>query len=83
MTMSAIEALTNAAVGLVVSWAITFLALPLWGLQPSAMQAGGITGMYFVVSLQPNGEWLTNGAKLTMGNGPSGDGRVATALLAR
>jgi hypothetical protein len=50
MTMSAIEALTNAAVGLVVSWAITFLALPLWGLQPSAMQAGGITGMYFVVS---------------------------------
>jgi hypothetical protein len=50
MTWSAIEALTNAAVGLFVSWAVTYWALPLWGYSPSAAHAGGITAMYFVIS---------------------------------
>ncbi len=44
------EALTNATVGLVVSWAITYYALPMWGLAPSATASAGITGMYFFVS---------------------------------
>jgi len=48
--MSAIEALTNATVGLLVSWVVTYLALPLWGLQPSPADAAGITVFYFVVS---------------------------------
>jgi len=48
--MSAIEALTNAAIGLLVSYAVTYLALPLWGLTPSLSQSAGITAMYFVVS---------------------------------
>ena len=50
MRLSAIEALCNAVVGLFVSWAITFYALPLWGLTPSASASLGITGMYFVIS---------------------------------
>ena len=48
--ISAVEALTNAAVGLVISWAITFYALPLWGLTPSASASAGITATYFVIS---------------------------------
>jgi len=47
---SGAEALTNAAVGLVVSWAVTFWALPMWGLEPSATDAAWITGLYFAVS---------------------------------
>lgn len=47
---SLIEALTNAAVGLLLSWAITYLALPLWGLHPSAAASAQITGVYFLVS---------------------------------
>ena len=35
---------------LAVSWAITFYALPLWGLAPSASASLGITACYFVVS---------------------------------
>lgn len=50
MKASAIEALCNAIIGLAVSWAITFYALPLWGLQPSASASAGITAMYFVIS---------------------------------
>lgn len=49
-TLSAIEALCNAVIGLLVSWAVTFYALPLWGLEPTAGAAAGITGTYFVVS---------------------------------
>lgn len=45
------EALTNAAVGLLFSWAVTYIALPLWGLEPSAGDAVGITAMYFFVSM--------------------------------
>jgi len=50
VAMSAIEALTNATVGLLVSWVVTYLALPIWGLQPSPADAAGITAFYFVVS---------------------------------
>lgn len=50
MRLSAVEALTNAVVGLFVSWLVTLHALPLWGLEPSPLQAGGITAMYFVIS---------------------------------
>lgn len=48
--MSALEALTNATIGLLVSWAVTYWALPLWGLTPSPVEAGGITAMYFLIS---------------------------------
>lgn len=48
--IDAAEALTNALVGLVVSWAITYWVLPLWGLHPSASVSAGITATYFVVS---------------------------------
>lgn len=50
MTLSALEALCNAVVGLIVSWAVTYYALPLWGLTPSASAAASITGLYFIVS---------------------------------
>ena len=48
--MSALEALCNAAAGLVVSWLVTYYALPLWGLAPSASASAGITATYFCVS---------------------------------
>lgn len=48
--MSVIEAFLNAVVGLAMSWAVTYWALPLWGLSPTAAEAGGITAMYFVLS---------------------------------
>lgn len=48
--MAALEALTNATLGLIISWAITFYALPLWGLEPSAVQSISITATYFCVS---------------------------------
>jgi hypothetical protein len=44
------ESLTNAVIGLAVSWAITYLALPLWGLHPSAAQSAAITALYFGIS---------------------------------
>lgn len=47
---SAVEALTNAVIGLGMSWAITFYALPLWGLTPSASASAGITATYFFIS---------------------------------
>jgi len=50
MKIDAIEALCNALVGLVVSWAATYWLLPMWGLQPSASASAGITGMFFVLS---------------------------------
>jgi hypothetical protein len=49
--LSAIEALANAFVGLLVSWAFTFWALPVFGLQPSPMDAVWITACYFMLSL--------------------------------
>ena len=48
--MSALEALTNATVGLVVSWLLTLHALPLWGYTPGPAAAASITAMYFVAS---------------------------------
>lgn len=48
--MSALEALCNATVGLMVSWAVTFFLLPIWGLTPSAGQSAAITAMYFGIS---------------------------------
>ena len=48
--MSALEALTNATIGLLVSWGVTYWCLPWWGLQPSAKASLGITAFYFAVS---------------------------------
>lgn len=48
--LSAVEALLNASVGLLVSWVATYTLLPLWGFSPSAGQSLGITGMFFVLS---------------------------------
>ena len=48
--MIATDALCNAVIGLLVSWAVTFFLLPLWGLTPSAGQSAGITAMYFWIS---------------------------------
>lgn len=45
MTVSALEALANAAIGLVVSWAATLLVL---GYSPA--QSAAITAMFFVLS---------------------------------
>lgn len=46
----ATEALCNAVIGLIVSWVVTYYALPIWGLTPSASASAGITAMYFVIS---------------------------------
>jgi hypothetical protein len=46
----ATEAVVNATVGLAVSWAFTFVALPLWGLHPTAADATGITAAFFALS---------------------------------
>lgn len=48
--MSALEAFANAAIGLLISWAVTFFLLPFWGLTPSAGQSAGITLVYFGIS---------------------------------
>lgn len=48
--MDGIEAFANAALGLVVSWCVTFFVLPMWGLTPSAAASAGITAMYFSIS---------------------------------
>ncbi len=50
MRLSVIEALANAVIGLLVSWAVTFGLLPLWGYYPSAAESAGITAMYFFIS---------------------------------
>lgn len=48
--IDATEALCNAAIGLVVSWAGVYWLLPLWGLTPSATASVGITAMFFGLS---------------------------------
>lgn len=48
--MKAIEALTNAVIGLVVSWLATLYLLPFWGFHASPAQSAGITGMFFGLS---------------------------------
>jgi hypothetical protein len=46
-----VESLLNAVIGLLVSWAATFFALPwLFGIAPSAGQSAGIVGLFFVLS---------------------------------
>ena len=65
--IDAIEALANAIIGLVVSWAVTYLALPLWGLTPSPVDAAAITGTYFVVSFLR--AWAIRFAFRRFGNG--------------
>lgn len=49
--ISMIEALTNAAVGLAVSWMATFYLLPIFfNISPTATQSIGITAMFFGLS---------------------------------
>ncbi len=48
--LDAVEALTNASIGLVVSWAATYTLMPMWGLTPSASASAGITAMFFALS---------------------------------
>jgi hypothetical protein len=46
-----VEAAANATVGLIVSWAVTYFALPLlFGLAPSAGQSAAITALFFGIS---------------------------------
>ena len=47
---SVIEAATNLAVGMAISWALTFLVLPWWGFEPTPGQAIEITAVYTVAS---------------------------------
>lgn len=49
--MSFVEAKANAIVGLLVSWLFTFFCLPLFGLEPSALEATWITACYFILSM--------------------------------
>ena len=50
MRLSALEAICNAVIGLLVSWGVTYWGLPLLGLTPSVSASAGITGFYFMVS---------------------------------
>lgn len=46
-----LEAVANAAIGLAISWGVTFYLLPpLFGIAPSAGQAAGITALFFATS---------------------------------
>jgi hypothetical protein len=47
---SASEALANAFIGLLVSWAATYYFFPFWGLEPSKTQAVEIVLFFFVLS---------------------------------
>ena len=48
--MDLAEALTNAVVGLFVSWAATYALLPIWGLHPAVGASAGITLTFFALS---------------------------------
>lgn len=50
MSLDTIEAAANAGIGLLVSWAATYMLLPLWGLHPSASVSAGVTGLFFALS---------------------------------
>lgn len=52
--LDAAESATNAAVGLVLSVAVTYTALPLFGLYPSLSASVGITAMFTAVSFARN-----------------------------
>jgi len=47
---SAIEAVANVAIGMAVSWLVTYYVLPVWGLKPSPVDAAAITLVYSIVS---------------------------------
>ena len=48
--MSSLEAITNAVCGLAISWVFTFYGLPIFGIEPDAIQATWITASYFFLS---------------------------------
>ena len=48
--MSFIEAAASTFVGFCVSWALTFFVLPIWGFEPTAHDAAGITAVYTIAS---------------------------------
>lgn len=48
--MSAIEAAISTAIGFGVSWALTWLVLPLWGFEPSVGASLQITAIYTAAS---------------------------------
>ena len=45
------ESLVNLGLGLLVSWLLTFWALPAWGLEPSVGQAAEISILFALASL--------------------------------
>jgi hypothetical protein len=47
---SLIEVAANLAAGIVISWLLTFYALPAFGLRPSVSEAGVITLIYTLAS---------------------------------
>ena len=52
LTDSALEAIANTAIGFIGSWLLTFVALPLIGMEtPSIGQAFGLTVIYTIWSL--------------------------------
>jgi CBS-domain-containing membrane protein len=50
MKPDALEAITNATIGYLVSVAATYWLLPLWGYSPPLAASFGISAMFFAVS---------------------------------
>ena len=48
--MSAVEAMTNAILGLLVSWLAVWIVWPLMGWPVSVTGAGGVSAFFFVLS---------------------------------
>jgi hypothetical protein len=49
--MDTLESFANASIGILVSWAATFYAMPwLFGIAPSAGQSAGIVALFFCIS---------------------------------
>ena len=49
-TMDALEAMTNAILGLLVSWLAVWIVWPLMGWPVSVTGAGGVSAFFFVLS---------------------------------
>ena len=49
--MDSLEALTNATVGLVVSFLAVRYLFPMWGWEATYTQAAGVTGMFWALSV--------------------------------
>ena len=47
---SAHEASANTVIGIAVSWALTFFAMPYWGYTPTVEQAAEVTLMFTIAS---------------------------------